>query len=55
MVLEHKPVQADRAGKWRLPEHRERITDQFSRFPALFDLLIEGGYERDRAWFDELR
>lgn len=52
MVLENKPVQADRAGKWRNPEHRDRIRDQFKRFPVLFDILIDDGYEANRAWFD---
>lgn len=38
-------------GTWRLPEHRERIRDQFTRFPELFDIVEGLGYEEGRDWF----
>jgi hypothetical protein len=34
---------------WR--EHWPRIREQFDRYPELFDVLIEAGYETDRRWF----
>jgi len=39
----------DSGHDWR--DHPERIADQFTRFPELFDVLVELGYERDRDWF----
>ncbi|OOY15259.1 hypothetical protein [Thioclava sp. DLFJ4-1] len=45
-----RPVEKARA-KWRDEEHRARICDQFSRFPVLFDLLEQLGYEKNRDWF----
>ncbi len=42
-----------RVDKWRSPEHRDRIRTQFLACPALFDVLIQTGYERDRSWFSE--
>ena len=49
------PVSTTRIGRWRLPEHRARIRDQFTRFPALFDLLAAYGYETDTDWFAPYR
>ncbi|MFC2970512.1 hypothetical protein [Acidimangrovimonas pyrenivorans] len=48
-----RPVEAAEA-KWRRPEHRARIIDQFTRFPALFTVLDQLGYETDRGWFEAL-
>jgi len=48
-----RPVSADRVQKWRAPQHRERIIDQFTRFPILHDILIDLGYEESTDWFDE--
>lgn len=50
-VREDKPLDSSRVSKWRKLEHRERIREQFERFPQLFDILIEGGYENSRDWF----
>jgi len=36
---------------WRGAKHRQRITDQFTRCPQLFDLLRAYGYEADDLWF----
>ncbi|WP_407492330.1 hypothetical protein [Pseudooceanicola sp. MF1-13] len=48
-----RPVSADRVQKWRSPQHRDRIIDQFTRFPVLHDILIDLGYEESTAWFDD--
>ena len=55
MVRETSPVDQSRAGKWRKPEHRDRIFEQFTRHPDLFDMLRAHGYEADDAWFDDYR
>ena len=49
-----RPLEAGRIAKWRAPEHRARIVEQFTRFPVLHDILISLGYERDRSWFDAI-
>ncbi len=46
---------AARVSKWQLPEHRARIRSQFTQCPALFDILIQTGYEKDRRWFEAFR
>ena len=53
LVFEQKPVETSRQGKWRRAEHRTRIIEQFSACEALFDILIESGYEPDRCWYEE--
>ncbi|MHA6345254.1 sulfotransferase domain-containing protein [Roseivivax sp. CAU 1761] len=50
-----RPVESSRLQRWRAPEHRDRIIDQFTRFPELFDMLVALDYEPDRAWFDAFR
>lgn len=50
-----RPLSDDRVQKWRAPEHRDRIIDQFTRFPMLHDVVIDLGYEADTAWFDAFR
>jgi hypothetical protein len=47
----------DRNGieRWREPEHAQRIRSQFTRCPALFDILIQYGYEKDRSWFEPFK
>ena len=35
-------------------KHKNRIVEQFNKFPELFDILIEQGYEKDRKWFKRL-
>lgn len=52
LVLEDKPVDESRAGKWRRAEHRERIQEQFEAFPELLEIVREYGYETDDSWFD---
>jgi len=40
---------------WRAPKHRQRIRDQFTRCPHLFELLKLYGYETDDRWFEPYR
>jgi hypothetical protein len=52
LVREDKPVDPTRVQKWRSPEHRERIREQFTQFPDLFRILKLYGYESDDRWFE---
>ncbi len=52
LVFEDKPITGSRAGKWRKPEFRARIQQQFGSCPSLFEILIKDGYETERSWFD---
>ena len=52
LVLEDKPIDTSRLGKWRNKEHEQRIREQFTQCPELFDILIDDGYEKNRSWFD---
>jgi hypothetical protein len=52
---ERRAPDADNIEAWREPRHRERIKDQFTRCPQLFDLLRHYGYETDDRWFDAYR
>lgn len=47
-----RPADAPREQKWRAPHLRDRIIDQFTRFPELHDMVEGLGYEPDRSWFD---
>jgi len=49
-----RPVETTRQAKWKLPEHRARILDQFTKHPELHDILIALGYETDTTWFENL-
>ena len=53
LVLEGKPVKIKKP-RWMEPEHKERIVDQFTSCPELFDILIDQGYEVDNKWFEQL-
>jgi hypothetical protein len=52
LVREHKSPDASRIMKWRASEHRDRIRDQFTKYPELFGLLIRDGYESNKSWFE---
>jgi len=45
----------DNIEAWRAPKHRQRIRDQFTRCPQLFELLKVYGYETDDRWFEPYR
>lgn len=47
-----RPAGAPRDQRWRIPHHRDRIIDQFTRFPELHEIVEGLGYEPDRSWFD---
>jgi hypothetical protein len=49
-----RPVDTNGTAKWRLPEHRDRIIDQFTRFPQLHQMLFQMGYETDTKWLEDL-
>ncbi|EPX78080.1 hypothetical protein [Salipiger mucosus] len=50
-----RPVQKEEIPKWKKPEHRERIIEQFTSFPELHDILIALNYEKDESWFEEFK
>ena len=47
-----RPADAPRVPRWRAPHHRARIVDQFTRYPDLFRIVEELGYEEDAGWYD---
>lgn len=47
-----RPADVPRVQKWRAPHHRDRIIDQFTRFPELHDVVVNLGYEADTAWYE---
>lgn len=51
-LLGQRALDQSRIAKWRAPHHRGRIIEQFIRYPALHDIVIDMGYEKDRSWFD---
>ncbi|WP_276716469.1 hypothetical protein [Pseudooceanicola nitratireducens] len=50
-----RALDTSRIEKWRAPHHRDRIIDQFTRFPALNDILVSLGYEEDASWFEAFK
>lgn len=54
LVMEGKAV-TNRAKRWQQDKYRQRIVSQFEACPALFDILVEFGYEPDRTWFDQYK
>ncbi|MBT8112277.1 MAG: hypothetical protein KJO47_01240 [Gammaproteobacteria bacterium] len=55
LVMEDRPITLSRTGKWRDKKHAERVFDQFSSHPELFDILVADGYEEDNAWYEDYR
>lgn len=47
-----RPVETSRINAWH--DHPERIKQQFTECPELFDLVMELGYEKDNSWFQQL-
>ena len=47
-----RELDKSRIDGWR--DHPERIKEQFERCPALFDALIDLGYEEDNEWIKNL-
>jgi Sulfotransferase domain len=45
-----RPVDRKGIGRWRAPEHRERIKEILQQVPDLPAILIELGYETDDSW-----
>lgn len=50
-----RPIDRSRLDAWRSDEHAQRIRSQFTRCPALFDLLIAYDYEQSNDWFERYR
>lgn len=55
LVRENKEIDASRVAKWKKRENFRILYDQFTFYPELFSILIEEGYENNKAWFDEIR
>ncbi|MCW8107257.1 sulfotransferase domain-containing protein [Alteromonas ponticola] len=51
LVLEGKEI-VNKQARWKSERFEQRIYEQFSECPDLFNVLIEFGYEQDRSWFD---
>ncbi len=51
LARESAQVDSNRIAKWKSPEHRAVVREQFTRHPELFQILIDDGYEADRKWF----
>lgn len=47
-----RPVDSSRIESWH--SHPERIKQQFTECPELFDILIQLGYEKNTEWFNQL-
>ena len=41
--------------RWADDKYRDRIKEQFTDYPQLFDILIEQGYEKSTDWFEEFK
>jgi len=41
--------------RWSDPVYKDRVREQFTDYPKLFDILIEQGYEKSTDWFDEFK
>ena len=54
LALENRAIDMSRAGRWTRPEHRDRLVDQFTRFPELLEIVRSYGYATDDAWFSDL-
>lgn len=53
LVLEGKPIKT-KEPRWMRLEYKERIIEQFTSCPELFNVLISQGYEADNAWYNRL-
>jgi len=47
-----RPLDRKGIGRWRKPEHRDRIKNILSEMPDLPKYLIELGYESDKSWIE---
>jgi hypothetical protein len=50
-----RPVDRKGIGRWRLPEHRQRIDEVLRQAPDFAQILTELGYEPDASWIDRWR
>jgi hypothetical protein len=54
-IREHRSPEKSRIGKWKLPEHHDRIVESFTMNPQLNDILIEWGYENNTCWLESFQ
>ncbi len=47
---EARPLDSNNAGKFKRPEHFERIKQQLQQFPTMHEYLVKYGYENDDTW-----
>ena len=47
-----RPIDHSRIDSWK--KHPERVRQQFTECPALHDLVIKYGYEKDTSWLKNL-
>lgn len=50
-----RPVDAKTMGRWRRPEHRERIEQILRESPDFCEVLVDMGWEKDDSWVEEWR
>jgi hypothetical protein len=50
-----RPVDRGNVGRWRDPEHRDRIEQVLREVPDFCDILMEMGYEPNADWVDAWR
>jgi hypothetical protein len=55
LVKTDKPVTKAYVGRWKHLDHAGRIQAQFTKYPDLFAILQEYGYESDNVWFERYR
>lgn len=48
-------VSTNFVNRWQVPEHYERITQQFQDHPDLFEILKEHGYETSPGWYEDYK
>ena len=51
LVRESSQIDIGRIAKWRSPDHKRIIDQQFSQYPELFEILVGDGYEKNNEWF----
>ncbi len=45
-----RPIDSSNLGKYKNPEHSQRIREQITSFPEMSDYLIKYGYESSKHW-----
>ena len=53
LVKEDKEVDTSSIGRWKSVKHHQRIYDQFTRYPHLFEILQTYRYTQNNNWFQD--